>query len=90
MADSNITKRALSAAFKELLQTEAFEKISVADICDKCHMNRKSFYYHFKDKYDLPLHRIHRRNACHLRSDRHTQLRQPSRKPAHCSYCRRF
>lgn len=53
MADSNITKRALSAAFKELLQTEAFEKISVADICDKCHMNRKSFYYHFKDKYDL-------------------------------------
>lgn len=53
MADSNITKRALSAAFKELLQDEPFEKISVADICDKCQMNRKSFYYHFKDKYDL-------------------------------------
>ena len=53
MADSNITKRALSAAFKELLQTEAFEKISVADICEMCDMNRKSFYYHFKDKYDL-------------------------------------
>lgn len=53
MADSNITKRALSAAFKELLQDESFEKISVADICEKCDMNRKSFYYHFKDKYDL-------------------------------------
>ena len=53
MADSNITKRALSATFKELLQTEAFEKISVADICEMCDMNRKSFYYHFKDKYDL-------------------------------------
>lgn len=53
MADSNITKRALSAAFKALLQDESFEKISVADICEKCDMNRKSFYYHFKDKYDL-------------------------------------
>lgn len=53
MADSNITKRALSAALKELLLEEAFEKISVADICEKCAMNRKSFYYHFKDKYDL-------------------------------------
>ena len=29
------------------------KKISVADICEKCDMNRKSFYYHFKDKYDL-------------------------------------
>ena len=26
---------------------------SVADICEKCDMNRKSFYYHFKYKYDL-------------------------------------
>ena len=30
-----------------------FERISVSDICDECGMNRKSFYYHFKDKYDL-------------------------------------
>ncbi len=29
------------------------EKISVFDICDACEMNRKSFYYHFRDKYDL-------------------------------------
>lgn len=53
MPDSNITKRALAASLKELLQEEPFSKISVANICEKCNMNRKSFYYHFKDKYDL-------------------------------------
>lgn len=53
LADSNITKRALAAAFKELLESQPFDKISVSMICDKCEMNRKSFYYHFKDKYDL-------------------------------------
>lgn len=53
MADSNITKRALAAALKELMETEPFAKISVGDICEVCEMNRKSFYYHFKDKCDL-------------------------------------
>ena len=53
MADSNITKLALSNALKELLEEQSFEKISVSAICERCHMNRKSFYYHFKDKYDL-------------------------------------
>jgi len=53
MADSNITKNALAAAFKELLENMPFEKITVGHICSQCDMNRKSFYYHFKDKYDL-------------------------------------
>ncbi|MDD3337596.1 MAG: dihydroxyacetone kinase transcriptional activator DhaS [Lachnospiraceae bacterium] len=53
LADSNITKRALSAALKELMESCAFSKISVADICERCDMHRKSFYYHFRDKYDL-------------------------------------
>lgn len=53
MADSNITKKALAAALKELMEEKHFEKINVGDICEKCEMNRKSFYYHFKDKYDL-------------------------------------
>ena len=53
MADSNITKQALASALKELVAERPFEKISVSDICDRCRMNRKSFYYHFRDKYDL-------------------------------------
>lgn len=51
--DSNITKKALSAAMKRLMNDKPFSKISVGDICDECGMNRKSFYYHFKDKYSL-------------------------------------
>lgn len=53
MPDSNITKRALAAALKELLEHQPFSKITVSHICEQCGMNRKSFYYHFKDKYDL-------------------------------------
>lgn len=53
MADSNITKKALAAALRELMDEMSFSKITVSNICDKCNMNRKSFYYHFKDKYDL-------------------------------------
>ena len=53
MADSRVTKLALANALKALLEEQPFEKISVFDICDRCHMNRKSFYYHFRDKYDL-------------------------------------
>lgn len=53
MPDSNITKQALAAALRELMEDTPFEKINVSHICEKCGMNRKSFYYHFKDKYDL-------------------------------------
>lgn len=53
MADASITKQALADALKTLLQERPFSKISVGDICENCGMNRKSFYYHFRDKYDL-------------------------------------
>lgn len=53
MADSNITKQVFAKALKELMQEKSFEKISINDICTRCKMNRKSFYYHFIDKYDL-------------------------------------
>jgi probable dihydroxyacetone kinase regulator len=32
---------------------KSFAKISISDLCEECGLNRKSFYYHFKDKYDL-------------------------------------
>lgn len=53
MSESNITKRALADTMKQLMETTPFAKISVSDICEACGMHRKSFYYHFKDKYDL-------------------------------------
>ncbi len=53
MADSSITKQALAGSLRELMEDLPFDKINVAQICERCGMNRKSFYYHFKDKYDL-------------------------------------
>ncbi len=53
MSDSNITKHALAASLRTLMEEYPFEKITVAQICEQCGINRKSFYYHFKDKYDL-------------------------------------
>ena len=53
MPDANVTKKALADAMIQLMREKAFDKISVTDICECCRMNRKSFYYHFKDKYDL-------------------------------------
>ena len=53
MADSNMTKNAMAMALKELVKNMPFTKIGVGDICKYCGMNRKSFYYHFKDKEDL-------------------------------------
>ena len=53
MPDIHITKRALADALKSLMSEMPFDKITVTQICDRCSMNRKSFYYHFKDKYEL-------------------------------------
>ena len=53
MADSMITKQALAASIKELMEREPLSKISVGDITSNCGVNRQTFYYHFKDKYEL-------------------------------------
>lgn len=53
MSDSNITKQALANSLKELMAKKAFSKICVRDIVENCGLTRQSFYYHFKDKYDL-------------------------------------
>lgn len=53
MPDALITKRALAHTMKELMKQKSLSRISVGDICESCGMSRKSFYYHFRDKYDL-------------------------------------
>ncbi|MDD2494199.1 MAG: dihydroxyacetone kinase transcriptional activator DhaS [Tissierellia bacterium] len=53
MSDSQITKKALAYSMKKLMEEHPMKKISISDIVEGCNMNRQSFYYHFKDKYDL-------------------------------------
>ena len=50
---SQITKRALEASLKNLLLKKPLNKITVNDITEDCGINRMTFYYHFKDIYDL-------------------------------------
>ena len=50
---SQITKRALEQSLKNLLLKKPLTKITINDITDDCGINRMTFYYHFKDIYDL-------------------------------------
>lgn len=50
---SQTTKRALEASLKRLLLQKPLDKITVSDITDDCGVNRMTFYYHFRDIYDL-------------------------------------
>ena len=50
---SDLTKRALEQSVKNLLLQKPLHKITISDIADDCGINRMTFYYHFKDIYDL-------------------------------------
>lgn len=50
---SQITKRALEDSLKNLLLQKPLSKITISDIAKDCGINRMTFYYHFKDIYDL-------------------------------------
>lgn len=50
---SQITKRALEQSLKNLLLQKPLTKITINDIADDCGINRMTFYYHFKDIYEL-------------------------------------
>ncbi len=50
---SQVTKRALEESLKHLLLEKPLNKITIADITEDCGVSRMTFYYHFKDIYDL-------------------------------------
>lgn len=50
---SILTKKALLAAFGELLEEKPFNKITITDLTAKCGLNRMTFYYHFDNIYEL-------------------------------------
>lgn len=47
------TDRDIINAFLSLLETKAFEKITVSDIIGAAMINRSTFYQHFADKYAI-------------------------------------
>ena len=45
----NRTKLAIVDTFWQLLEEKPYNKITVQDIVNHCHVNRNTFYYHFQD-----------------------------------------
>lgn len=47
------TKKLLSDALKQAMKKKPFQKITVSELIEECKVNRKTFYYHFGDIYEL-------------------------------------
>ncbi len=47
------TKIWIADKMKELMKAKPLDKIRVTEICRVAEIERPTFYYHFKDKYDL-------------------------------------
>ncbi len=50
---ANLTKNAIMETFSALLETTPFDKVTVLMITRKCGVSPNTFYYHFRDIYDL-------------------------------------
>lgn len=53
MSNADFTKYMIARGLKQLLETRSFTDVSVSDIAHHCNISRNTFYYHFKDKYDV-------------------------------------
>lgn len=50
---SQNTKKMLAQSLKSAMRKKPFSKITVSELIQDCGLNRKTFYYHFDDIYDL-------------------------------------
>lgn len=50
---SDITRKAIADSLKSLLSERPLSRITVMDIASRCGISRMTFYYHFRDIYDL-------------------------------------
>ena len=53
MAARRDTKGMFAAELEEMMETIPLSKVRVADLGWQCDVERRVFYYHFRDKYDL-------------------------------------
>ena len=50
---AKFTRKAIMDFFLDIFKVNNIYKITVIDICEKCEINRNTFYYYFKDIYDV-------------------------------------
>ncbi len=53
MTTGERTKQLIIDTFTEMLREMPLEAVRIQDLCARCGIDRHTFYYHFKDKYDL-------------------------------------
>jgi probable dihydroxyacetone kinase regulator len=66
-----ITKRAIAQSLKDIAVEYPLSRITIKQIAEKCGVNRQTFYYHFRDIYDL-VEWIYAREAARALSGRKT------------------
>ena len=53
MRKNGDTKAAMAEALRTCMEHASIDRISIKAITDLCGLNRQTFYYHFRDIYDL-------------------------------------
>lgn len=53
MSASEITKRHIATTLKEMVRQQGFSSLSVGELIRRCDISRNTFYYHFRDKYEV-------------------------------------
>ena len=53
MALRDYTKQLFADTLQAMMREMPLQKVMVKELCERCGAERQSFYYHFKDKYDL-------------------------------------
>jgi len=50
---AKFTQQAIMYSMLKLLQEKSIDKITVKDICEMCEINRNTFYYYYRDIYEV-------------------------------------
>ena len=50
---ARLTHDAIMKTFSEMLQEMPFDKVTVSELVRRCNISPNTFYYHYRDKYDL-------------------------------------
>ncbi len=53
MSGPRDTKQMFADELEAMMEDMPLSKVRVRDLCERCGVERCTFYYHFKDKYDL-------------------------------------
>lgn len=78
------TYAALFRAFRELITTQPFDKITVTELCNRAMIRTATFYKHFQDKYEFAQFMMQTIRAEYAERAEHTQHSEPADTVEYC------